>query len=124
MSKPKLIALFTAILVCIGSSQGHAQRIDTSRTDGLKIQSPTRVQAGKYFQAKLVSMRGKISGVCWWDWQATNGFTGPSNFRMKNGSATVKILPIQPGPGRMTFYCGKNRSEASIGGFSIIYIAP
>ena len=124
MSKSKLVALFTATFVFVGLGPAHSQRIDTRMVEGIKIQSPTRVQAGKYFQVKLTSKKGKTSGVCWWDWQLSKGFTGPSDFKMKNGTATVKILPIQPGAGRMSFYCGVNRSKASIGGSTDIYIAP
>ena len=125
MIKSKLIALLTATFVLVGSAPAHSiQLIDTSMVEGLKIQNPTRVQAGKYFQVKLTSKKGKIYGVCWWDWQLSKGFTGPSDFKMKSGTATVKILPIQPGAGRMSFYCGVNRSKARIGGSTDIYIAP
>jgi len=124
MIRSKSIALLTATFVFVGLGPAHSQRIDTRTVDGIKIQSPTRVQAGKYFQVKLTSKKGKISGVCWWDSQLSRGFTGPSDFRMKNGSATVKILPIQPGAGRMSFYCGTNKSAAIIGGYTDIYIAP
>ena len=125
MIKPKIFALLTATFVLVGFAPAQSiQIIDTRMVEGINIQSPTRVQAGRYFQVKLTSKRGKISGVCWWDWQLSKSFTGPSDFKMKNGTATVKILPIQPGAGRMSFYCGVNRSKASIGGSTDIYIAP
>lgn len=125
MTKPKLTALFVFIFILAGSVSAQSiQLIDTSMVEGLKIQSPTRVQAGKYFQVKLTPKKVKISGVCWWDWQLSRGFSGPSDFKMKKGVATVKILPIQPGAGKMSFYCGVNRSKASVGGSTDIYIAP
>jgi hypothetical protein len=125
MSKPKLVALFTAGLIIAGSTPAQAvQYIDTRMVDGIKIQSPTRVQAGKYFQVKLTSKREKISGVCWWNWDISKGLTGPSEFKMKKGIATVKILPIQPGAGRMSFSCGTNRNNQRVGSYLDIYIAP
>lgn len=125
MSKPKLVALLAVFLIVAGSAPAKSvQYIDTRMTDGLKIQSPTRVQAGKYLQVKLTSKREKISGICWWNWQVSKGFTGPSDFKMKKGAAVVKILPIQPGAGRMSFTCGTNRNSPKIGGSADIYIAP
>ena len=124
MSYSKLIALIIASIMITGSTSAQAQRINTSMVDGIRIQSPTRVQAGKYYQAKLISKKGKISGICWWDWEISKGFTGPSDFKIRNGTATVKILPIQPGAGRMSFYCGTSRSKPLIGGYADIYIAP
>ncbi len=125
MTMAKKIAVFVSIFLMVGSAPAQSiQLIDTRMVEGLKIQSPTRVQAGKYFQVKLTSKAGKISGVCWWDWQLSKGFSGPSDFKMKSGAATVKILPIQPGAGRMSFYCGMNRSTAKVGGSTDIYIAP
>jgi hypothetical protein len=125
MKKQKLVALFTAALIIAGSTPAQSvQYIDTRMVDGIKIQSPTRVQAGKYFQTKLISKRGKISGICWWDWQVSKGFTGPSNFKMKKGAAMVRILPSQPGAGRMSFICGTDRDNPKIGGSADIYIAP
>jgi hypothetical protein len=125
MTKARMLALFIFIFVMAGFAPSQSvQLIDTSMVEGLKIQSPTRVKAGNYFQVKLTSKSGKISGVCWWDWQLSKGFSGPSDFKMKSGVATVKILPIQPGAGRMSFYCGLSRSKARVGGSTDIYIAP
>jgi hypothetical protein len=92
--------------------------------DGIKVHSPTRVVAGKYFNVKLTSNKVKAEGVCWLDWESSKGFSFPKEFRMKNGVATVKILPVAPGPGQMSFYCGSSRSNVHIGGSKTIYIAP
>ena len=124
MSKSKLVALFTATFVFVGLGPAHSQRIDTRMVEGIKIQSPTRVQAGKYFQVKLTSRKGKFNGVCWWQWDVSKGFSSPGNFKMKNGSATTRVLPIQPGAGTMSFLCGTSRSNPIAGGYADIYIAP
>lgn len=113
----------TTLLVAVSAPAQSVQYIDSRMIDGIKLQSPTRVQAGKYFQVKLISKREKISGICWWDWQVSKGFTIPSDFKMKKGVAVVKILPIQPGVGRMSFTCGTNRNNPKIGGSTDIYIA-
>ena len=125
MIKSKLIIPLTFALVIAGSVSAQAMVwIDPGPSDGIRIQSPTRVQAGKYFQVKLTQKKGKISGICWLDWQNSNGFTGFSNFKMKKGSATFKLLPIQPGSGTMSFDCGTDRGNPIIGGSNTIYIAP
>jgi hypothetical protein len=90
--------------------------------DGIKIKSPTRVQAGKYFKVKIISKSEKISGSCWLD-RNSEGFVSGS-FKMKNGTAKGKILPIQTGPGKLSFHCGTNFSNVKFGGSRIIYIAP
>ena len=92
--------------------------------DGIRIQTPTRVQAGKAFQVKLISKKEKINGICWWEWEISYGFAVPKEVKMKKGVAVVRILPIQPGAGSMAFYCGTNRSNAKAGGSARIYIAP
>ncbi len=92
--------------------------------DGIKIQSQTRVVAGKYFQVKLASSKSKITGFCWMDWELSNGFAIPKAFIMNRGIASVKLLPVKPGPGTMSFYCGSSRNYAEVGGSSQIYIAP
>jgi hypothetical protein len=109
------------------SNPAHSARInkpDTSMFEGIRVQSQTRVVAGKYFQVKLVSSKSKITGICWMDWELSSGFSIPKEFRMNRGSASVKILPIKPGPGTMFFYCGIGRNSAEVGGSSQIYIAP
>jgi hypothetical protein len=113
------------ILSIFGINQASgALRVDTSMIDGIKVHSPTRVVAGKYFNVKLTSNKVKAEGVCWLDWEFSKGFTFPKEFRMKNGVATVKLLPVAPGPGEMSFYCGSSRSNIHIGGSKTIYIAP
>lgn len=97
---------------------------DTTMVDGIKIQTPTRVQAGKLFQVKLISKKENINGICWWDWEISNGFEVPNEVKMKKGVATVKVLPIQPGAASMAFTCGTNRGNAKAGGSARIYIAP
>lgn len=125
MSKLKLVSIFAVLLIVAGTAPANSvkQYVDTRMVDGIRIQSPTRVQAGKHFQAKVISTKGKISGICWWDWQVAQGFTGPSEFKMIRGRATVKVLPIKPGAGRMSFTCGTNRDNPKIGGYADIYIA-
>ena len=92
--------------------------------DGIKIQSPTRVQAGKTFRVKLVSKTSKINGICWMEWHLSEGFAVPREFRMRKGAANVKLLPIEPGSGKMSFTCGTSRSNPQAGGYTQIYIAP
>jgi hypothetical protein len=117
-------AIVVVIFLFLGSSQAIAARINTVMVDGLKIQSSTRVQAGKLFQVKITSGKNKINGICWMNWQLSKGFSIPREFKMKNGMATVKLLPIEPGAGTMDFSCGMNRSTPQAGGSTQIYIAP
>jgi hypothetical protein len=63
-------------LVLFAPSTFAMQRIDTSHVDGIRIDAPSRVQAGKPFQVKLTSRRSKFqSGNCWMDSDA--GFYFP-----------------------------------------------
>ena len=126
MIRKKLIAATLITLTTLGIFPASADylRPDTSMVDGIKVNSPTRVQAGKYFQVKLTPRKSKINAICWLDWELSRGFAFPKDFRMTRGVATVKILPVKPGSGVMSFYCGVNRSNAHIGGYSEIYIAP
>ena len=119
------LALALAILSLTSSGYpAHAAYLIPVTVDGLKVQSPTRVQAGKYFQVKLSSKSGKINGICWMEWSQSKGFNIPNAVKMVKGQATVKILPVEPGSGEMFFYCGTSRSDSSIGGANTIYIAP
>ena len=121
-----LIAIASILLSLVSATPATADYLapDSRMIDGVKVQSPTRVQAGKYFQVKLTSRKGKINGVCWWQWDVSKGFSSPGDFKMKNGSATTKVLPIQPGAGTMSFLCGTSRSNPIAGGYADIYIAP
>jgi len=89
----------------------------------IKIQAPTRVQAGKYFQIKLISTTEKINGFCWQEMR-TIGFAAVPDFRMKKGIAVTKVLPVKPGTGSLDFSCGTKSTRGEIGGFSQLYIAP
>jgi hypothetical protein len=126
MIHKKLIAasLITLTTFSIFPANADYLRPDTSMVDGIKVNSSTRVQAGKYFQVKLTARKSKINTICWLDWELSRGFAFPKDFRMTRGVATVKMLPVKPGSGVMSFYCGVNRSNAQIGGYSEIYIAP
>ena len=120
-TKPSVVA------VAQGSGQTPQERMDSinnSRIDGIKVQSATRVEAGKYFQVKLISNKRKVNGVCWLDWALSKGFAIPREFKMTGGKASVKLLPIEPGAGEMSFKCGAIRGDEAIGGSSTIYIAP
>ena len=44
--------------------------------------------------------------------------------KMKKGVASVKVLPIEPGAARMSFYCGTDKVNSLAGGSTQIYIAP
>ena len=121
----KFKLLVVIICSCLGTPQATAAyKVNTSMIDGIKVQSATRVQAGKYFQVKLTSKVGKINGVCWLNWALSKGFAVPKDFKMTSGKASVKLLPIAPGAGEMDFYCGPKWGNAEIGGSSTIYIAP
>lgn len=124
--KKKLIASALIAFASVGSIPANAEYLapDSSMVDGIKIQTPTRVQAGKYFQIKLTSRKGKFNGICWWQWDVSKGFSGSGTFKMKKGSATTRVLPIQPGAGTMSFLCGTSRSKPVAGGYADIYIAP
>ena len=125
MTNTRFKVLLMLICLVLGSPKASAvQKINTDMVDGIKVQSPTRVVAGKYFQVKLTSNRGKIDGVCYMYWENSNGFAIPRDFKMTRGVASVKVLPVKPGPGQMSFYCGKTRSDSEIGGSRTIYIAP
>ena len=119
-----LILVIGVLLPGSTPSSYAVQYLDTSMVDGLRVQSAKRVVAGNFFEVKLISRKAKINGVCWWDWEFSNGFDVPKVAAMKKGVATVKVLPIQPGAGRMSFYCGSTRSNPSIGGQAQLYIAP
>jgi len=118
-----------ALVIITLTSLGYPAQADYLKPslrliDGIKVQSATRVQAGKYFQVKLSSKSNKISGICWMEWSQSKGFNIPKAVKMVEGQATVKILPVEPGAGEMFFYCGKSRNDASAGGSNQIYIAP
>lgn len=102
----------------------YTKPVDSTMIDGIKIQTPTRVQAGKPFQVKLVSKKEKINGICWWNWEISYGFDVPNEVKMKKGVTKVRLLPIQPGAASMSFYCGTNRGNPKIGGSARIFIAP
>jgi len=100
------------------------QKIDTSHVDGIRIEAPPRVTAGKPFQVKVISKRSKFqSGNCWMDSDAY-GFNFPNYFPMSGGKASVKITPIATGTGQLSFSCGPDRSDPRIGSSIKIYIAP
>ena len=124
MSNLKITAAITAIILMLGAPAGIArQRMDTSFVDGIRIEAPTRVQAGKPFQVKLTSKRSKIkSGNCWMD-QDSYGFNFPGYFRMTGGKASVKVTPIAWGTGQLSFSCGAEIPYAQIGSSIKIYIA-
>lgn len=121
-----------ATILLMGSSPANAvlredvktMEIITDMIDGIKIQSPTRVQAGKYFQVKLTSTKSKFTTNCWLNWDGSHGFKIPNDFKMTLGKATVKILPVEPGKGAMNFGCGASRTTPKIGGSTLIYISP
>jgi len=119
----------TMLLVSIFSMLGvpqsvGLQKIDTSRIDGIRIEAPTRVEAGKPFQVKVISKRSNFkSGYCWMD-QDAYGFNSPSYFRMSGGRAAVKIMPIYTGTGQLSFSCGVKKLYGQIGSSIKIYIAP
>jgi hypothetical protein len=118
---------FSVITMAQDSGQTPQERmasIVNTRTDEIKVQSPTRVQAGKSFQVKLVSTKAKINGVCWLNWTLSEGFDIPRDFRMIGGKASVKLLPIEPGAGKMFFWCGAVRNDYALSGSRTIYIAP
>jgi hypothetical protein len=117
----------SVITLAQGSDQTPQERmklIQSTKMDAIKVQSATRVQAGKFFEVKLVSKKDKVNGVCWLNWALSKGFDTPRDFKMIGGLASVKLLPIETGAGKMSFYCGTNRSDAAIGGSRNIYIAP
>jgi hypothetical protein len=126
MIKKKYVVATLITLTTLGVFPANADylRPDTRMVDGIKVSSSTRVQAGKYFQVKLTSRKGKINATCWLDWEFSRGFAFPKDFKMTRGVATVKILPVKSGTGIMDFYCGVNRSNVQIGGSSEIYITP
>ena len=126
MRKSKLTSLAVVTLLIVGTASATADYLapDSSMVDGIKVQSPTRVQAGKYFQVKLTSRKGKFNGICWWQWDVSKGFRSTGDFKMNKGSATARVLPIQPGAGTMYFLCGTNRNNPIAGGYAEIYIAP
>ena len=57
----KKVLGFVLTLSIIGITPAYATIIDTRMIDGIKIKSPTRVQAGKYFKVKIISKSEKIS---------------------------------------------------------------
>lgn len=124
MKSVKLRAVGIAFCLVFSIPQASGARIDTRMVDGLKIQSPTRVQAGKPFQIKVISIKNRFTGICWMDWSESKGFATPNNFKIKKGVASVKILPIEPGAARMSFYCGTDKLNPLGGGSTQIYIAP
>lgn len=116
-----LVSIFS--MLWVPQSVG-LQKIDTSHVDGIRIESPSRVQAGKPFQVKLISKRSKFqNGNCWMDSDAY-GFNFPSYFSMSGGKASVKITPIATGTGQLSFSCGPDRRDPRIGSSLQIYIAP
>ena len=125
MHKMRITSAVTAAMLIISTPAGIAmQRIDTSNVDGIRIDSPSRVQAGKIFKVKLVSRRSKFqNGNCWMD-SSAYGFNFPDIFRMTSGTASIKITPIATGTGNLSFSCGPNRGDSRIGGSLNIYIAP
>lgn len=124
MINVKFRAVGIVFCLVFGIPEASGARIDTRMVDGLKIQSPTRVQAGKPFQVKIISNKNKFTGICWMDWSDSKGFAIPNNFKMKKGVASVKVLPIEPGAARMSFYCGTDKVNSLAGGSTQIYIAP
>lgn len=117
--------LLVSIFSMLGVSQSVGlQKIDTSSFDGIRIEAPTRVQAGKPFQVKVISKRSRFkNGYCWMD-QDAYGFNFPSYFRMSGGKASVKITPIYTGTGQLSFSCGAEMLYGEIGSSIKIYIAP
>jgi hypothetical protein len=114
----------TAILILSMPAGFAMQRIDTSHVDGIRIDSPSRVQAGKPFQVQLTSRRSKFqSGICWMD-SGAKGFNFPNYFKMSGGKASVKITPVATGTGILPFSCGTDRSDSRISSYIQIYIAP
>jgi hypothetical protein len=117
----------SAITLAQGSDQTPQERMNSfqsTKMDAIKVQSATRVQAGKFFEVKLISKKDKVNRVCWFNWALSKGFDTPRDFKMIGGKASVKLLPIETGAGKMYFYCGTSRSDAAIGGSRTIYIAP
>jgi len=125
MKKLRTTAVTITSILILSMPAGFAtQRIDTSHVDGIRIDAPSRVQAGKPFQVKVISKRSKFqSGNCWMDSDAY-GFNFPNYFPMSGGKASVKITPIATGTGQLSFSCGPDRSDPRIGSSIKIYIAP
>lgn len=119
------IMLLVSIFSMLGVPQSVGlQRIDTSRVDGIRIEAPTRVKAGKPFQVKVISKRANFkNGYCWMD-QDAYGFRSPSYFRMSGGKASVRITPIYTGTGQLSFSCGLEIPYGEIGSSIKIYVAP
>ena len=110
------------ISLLLGSPQAIGARLGKDLE--LIIQSPTRVQAGKLFQVNIRLSKSKLSGICWMPSNSSKGFKIPKDFKMKAGKASVELLPIQPGAGTITFYCGTERAVSWASGSTQIYIAP
>jgi len=116
-----LVSIFSMLFV---PQSAGLQKIDTSRVDGLRIEAPTRVTAGKPFQVKVTSKRSKFkNGYCWMD-QDAYGFNPPPYFRMSGGKASVRITPIYTGTGQLSFSCGAEIPYGQIGSSIKIYVAP
>ena len=129
MSKSKLVFVIaiSGLIASIGQNSAMAGKYlppDTSMVDGMIVHAPTRVQAGKYFQVKLTSRKGKFSGICWWNWDVTHGISAKGDFAVKNGVGGTKALPLQPGAATLSFTCGTSRGNAIAGGNASLYIAP
>lgn len=122
-----MVMMFSLVLIGGSSSAAHSvewKKPDSSMVDGIRVLSPTKVQAGKMFQVKLISKKKMINGICWMDWELSKGFSLPEDFKMKGGNSRVRLLPIEPGPGTMFFTCGTDKRNPLAGGSTQIYIAP
>lgn len=119
-----VLALFFGLNASTASATEFLRPVVSELSDGIKFQMPTKVDAGTYFQVTLISKKKKINGICWWDWALAKGFDTPKQAKISKGIAKVKVLPIQPGAGTLSFFCGPNRGNPLIGGSAKIYIAP
>lgn len=117
-------ALLVGLNTSVASATEYLRPVVSELSAGIKFKMPTRVEAGKYFQATIISKKSKLNGICWLDWEFTKGFTIPQVVKMRKGIAKGKVLPVEPGAGTVSFYCGPRIGDALIGGRARIYIAP
>ncbi len=119
-----VMALSSLVFVASPANSARINKPDSRMLDGIKIQSQTRVVAGKYFTVKLTSRIGKPSLFCTMSWYESKGFAIPKGFIMIDGTVKIKLLPVEPGAGKMSFSCVNGQNELVIGGSREVYIAP
>ncbi len=120
---PALIVIALLNLSQMTSATAYEEPV-SRMSDGIKIQSPTRVVAGKYFTVKLTSRIGKPSLFCTMNWYESKGFSIPKGFIMIDGTVKIRLLPVEPGEGKMSFSCVNGQNNPVIGGSRAVYIAP